>query len=160
MTDFPALLKALSEANVDFVIVGGAAATVHGSSRLTQDLDVVYSRSPANISRLVSALAPFRPYLRGAPPGLPFSWDERTIHNGLNFTLITTLGAIDLLGEITGGWQFENLKSQSIRLDIFGIRCLCLSLEALIAAKRAAGRPRDLEAIAELELIRDQQNRQ
>jgi len=160
MTDFPALLKALSEANVDFVIVGGAAATVHGSSRLTQDLDVVYSRSPANISRLVSALAPFRPYLRGAPPGLPFSWDERTIHNGLNFPLITTLGAIDLLGEITGGWQFENLKSQSIRLDIFGIRCLCLSLEALIAAKRAAGRPRDLEAIAELELIRDQQNRQ
>jgi predicted nucleotidyltransferase len=154
-------LKALSEANVDFVIVGGAAATIHGSSRLTQDLDVVYGRSSANISRLVSALAPFRPYLRGAPPGLPFSWDEQTLRNGLKFTLImiTTLGAIDLLGEIAGGWQFENLKRQSIPLDIFGIRCLCLSLEALIAAKRAAGRPRDLEAIAELELIRDQRNR-
>jgi len=156
MTDLPALLKALSQAGVDFVIVGGAAATVHGSARLTQDLDVVYGRSPENLSRLVSALAPYQPYLRGAPQGLPFSWDEQTLKNGLNFTLITTLGAIDLLGEIAGGGKFENLKGQSISLEIFGIRCLCLSLEALIAAKRACGRPRDLEAIAELEIIRDQ----
>ena len=103
MTDFAALLKVLTAADVGFIIVGGAAATAHGSARLTQDLDVVYDRSSENLSRLVSALAPYRPYPRGAPPGLPFSWDECTVRNGLNFTLITALGAIDLLGEIAGG---------------------------------------------------------
>jgi hypothetical protein len=156
MTDFPALLKALADGDVEFVIVGGAAATAHGSVRLTLDLDVVYGRSPENIRHLVRALAPAQPYLRGAPPGLPFSWSEETLRNGFNFTLTTRLGAIDLLGEIPGGGGFENLKERSITLEIFGCRCLCLSLDALIDAKRAAGRPRDLEAIAELELIRQE----
>jgi len=156
MTDFPGLLKVLTQAGVDFVIVGGAAATVHGSARLTQDLDLVYGRNRENLSRLVSALAPYRPYLRGAPPGLPFAWSEQTLQNGLNFTLVTTLGAIDLLGEIAGGGTFDSLKRQSVSLEIFGVRCFCLSLDALIAAKRAAGRPRDLEAIAELEMIREE----
>jgi len=156
MTDFAALLKVLADAHVGFIIVGGAAATAHGSTRLTQDLDIVYDRSPENISRLVSALAPYQPYLRGAPPGLPFCWDDQTVKNGLNFTLITTLGAVDLLGEIAGGGRFETLKQQSIWLEIFGARCLCLSVEGLIAAKRASRRPRDFEAIAELEIILDE----
>lgn len=98
-TDFRGLIRALSEANVEFIVVGGAAATGHGSARLTTDLDVVYRRTSENISRLVSALAPLNPYLRGAPPGLPFRWSEETIKKGLNFTLVTNLGAINLLGE-------------------------------------------------------------
>jgi len=73
-----------------------AAATAHGSARLTVDLDVVYRRTSENIARLVSALAPLQPYLRGAPPGLPFDWSEVTIRKGLNFTLTTKLGALDL----------------------------------------------------------------
>src|SRR5262249_55939583 len=72
-------------AHVRFVIVGGAAAVAHGSARLTQDLDVVYARDPANLARIVEALEPHRPYLRGAPPGLPFIFDARTLANGLNF---------------------------------------------------------------------------
>jgi hypothetical protein len=63
---------------------------------------VVYRRSPDNLDRLVSSLAPFRPYLRGAPPGLPFRWDQATLERGLNFTLVTTLGDLDLLGEPWG----------------------------------------------------------
>ncbi len=68
MTDFRALIRLLSENNVDFIIVGGAAATAHGSARLTQDLDVVYGRDTENISRLVEALRSIQPYLRGVPP--------------------------------------------------------------------------------------------
>jgi hypothetical protein len=64
---------------VEYVIVGGLAATIHGSSRLTHDIDVVYSRSEDNVSRLVAALAPHDPYPRGAPPGLPFEWSEETV---------------------------------------------------------------------------------
>ncbi len=70
MTDFKALLRALGEGGVEFILIGGAAATVHGSSRLTRDVDVVYCRTSENIARLVAALTPYQPYLRGAPPGL------------------------------------------------------------------------------------------
>jgi predicted nucleotidyltransferase len=157
MTDFRSLLTLLAGAGVEFIIVGGAAATAHGSARLTQDLDVVYRRTPENFSRLARALAPHRPYLRGAPPGLPFTFDVRTINGGFNFTLTTNLGALDLLAEIAGGGRYEDLLPYSIRLRLYGVECLCLGLEMLVQVKRAAGRPKDLEVLAELETILEEQ---
>ncbi len=153
MTAPDALLKVLAESGVEFVVVGGVAAALHGSSRLTHDLDVVYSRSPANLDRLAKALAPHHPYLRGAPTGLPFAWDATTLARGLNFTLTTDLGDLDLLGEIVGGGRYEDLVGDSVTIKLFGIEYRCLGLRRLIEVKRAAGRPRDLEAIAELEAI-------
>jgi len=158
MTDFRALVSLLVKSSVEFIIVGGAAATAHGSARLTEDLDVVYSRNEENICRLVQALAPYDPYLRDAPPNLPFSWNAQTIRSGLNFTLITSLGALDLWGEIVGGGNYEDLLRHSIPIQLFGVECRCLSLEQLIKVKRAAGRPKDLETIAELEAIQEEQN--
>ncbi len=155
MTDFAALLRLLKEAHVDFIIVGGVAAVAHGSARLTQDLDVVYSREEVNIRRLAEALAQHSPYLRGAPDGLPFRWDPDTIQRGLNFTLTTDLGDLDLLGEITGGGPYEALEPHTVILELFGMEVLCLDLEWLIRVKRAAGRPRDLEVLAELEAIQE-----
>ncbi len=158
MTNFALLLQTLVGAGVEFIIVGGAAATAHGSSRLTQDLDIVYRRTPANISRLATALASHSPYLRGAPPGLPFRFDSSTILNGLNFTLTTALGDLDLLGEIAGGGVYEDLHQGAIKIHLFGIDCLCLGLEQLIRVKRAAGRPKDLEVLAELEAILEERS--
>ena len=155
MTDFEKLFGVLAEAEVEYVLVGGLAATAHGSARLTQDIDIVYARDRDNLDRLVRALAPYRPYLRGAPPGLPFLWDRKTLQAGLNFTLETELGDIDLLGEITGGGRYEELADRTIELRVFGRTVRCLDLDTLIEVKRAAGRPKDLEAIAELEAIRD-----
>ena len=157
MIDFPKLLRLLTEHDVAFIIIGGVAAVIHGSSRLTQDLDVVYQRSSQNLTRLVQALAEQAPYLRGAPPGLPFQWSVATLRMGLNFTLETSVGPLDLLGEITGGGSYEELLDHTIEVEIFGIRCRCLDLPALIRTKRAAGRPKDLEAIAELEVIWEEQ---
>jgi predicted nucleotidyltransferase len=159
MTDFAGLLRCLAEVGVEYVVVGGAAATAHGSARLTQDLDVVYRRTDDNLHRLAAALAPHRPYLRGAPPGLPFRWDARTLERGLNFTLITDLGALDLLGEITGGGRYEDLLPAAAPIKLFGLSCQVLELDALIRVKRAAGRPKDLEAVAELEAIREERAR-
>ena len=156
------LLGALSDEGVSFILVGGVAANAHGSARVTQDIDVSYSRDPHNLERLVKALAPFKPYLRGAPPGLPFEWSTATLKAGLNFTLSTSAGAIDLLGEITGGGRFEDLVPHSITVTIFGRETLLLDLPWLIHVKRAAGRPKDLEVIAELEILleeRDQSGR-
>jgi hypothetical protein len=157
MTDFRALLSLLVDARVEFILVGGLAAVAHGSARSTQDIDVVYARGDENLQRVVSALANRSPYLRGAPPGLPFAWDLRTLKRGLNFTLVTDTGDLDLLGEITGGGSYENLLPHSTVLNVFGMQIRCLDLETLIWVKRAAGRPRDLEAIAELEAIAGQQ---
>jgi hypothetical protein len=103
MIDLEPLLIELSRGGVEFIIVGGVAATILGSARVTQDLDVVYARTPENLARLAVALAPLRPYLRGAPPGLPFRWDADTLRRGLNLTLTTSLGDLDLLGDIVDG---------------------------------------------------------
>lgn len=159
MTDFAALLRALAGSGVEFIIVGGAAATAHGSARLTIDLDIVYRRSPENIRRLVAALSGYHPYLRGAPPGLPFTWNEPTVKSGLNFTLTTDVGELDLFGEIAGGGGYEALVGHCITLSLFGVQCLCLDLPTLIRVKRAAGRPKDLETVAELEAILEEQAR-
>ena len=156
MTDFAALFGALAAADVEFILVGGVAATTHGSVRLTLDVDVVYRRSPENHGKLVSALRSHEPYLRGAPPGLPFSWNTATIDSGLNFTLTTAIGDINLLGEIVGGGGYEELLPHTIEVEVFGHRCHCLNLEFLIHVKRAAGRPKDLEVVAELEALREE----
>jgi len=156
MIDFEALIGALVGKRVEFIIVGGAAATAHGSARLTNDLDIVYSRSPQNIVRLVDSLRGFQPYLRGAPRDLPFRFDEETVRSGLNFTLTTTAGDLDVLGEIAGGGDYKQLLADSISIRLFGLDCLCLGLDRLIEVKRAAGRRKDLEAIAELEALRDE----
>jgi hypothetical protein len=136
VTDYARLLAALHDAGVRCTVVGGAAATAHGSVRLTLDLDVVYDRSPDDIDRLVAALAPQRPYLRGAPPGLPFVFGAETIRRGLNFMLTTDVGWIDLLGEIAGGGTFEQLMAHTVRMRLFERPFAVLSLPQLIHVKR------------------------
>lgn len=160
MIDLERALQELHRGGVEFIIVGGAAATIHGSARMTQDLDLVYARTPENIARLAAALAPHSPYLRGAPPGLPFRWDAETIRRGLNFTLTTTLGDLDLLGEIVGGGGYADLLSHSQVVKLSGSEYRCLGLARLIHVKRAAGRPKDLEAVAELEALQEERHDQ
>lgn len=154
-TDFRSVIEALVDGGVEFVIVGGLAATIHGSARLTQDLDIVYRRTDDNLRRLVTALLPHKPYLRGAPPGLPFVLDEDTLRRGLNFTLTTRLGPLDLLGEMLGAGGYEDISEDALEVTLFKRRCLVVDLHTLIKAKRAAGRPKDLEVIAELETLLD-----
>jgi hypothetical protein len=157
VTSYAGLLGALAGGRVEFIIVGGVAATAHGAARLTQDIDIVYARTPENIERLAESLRHHAPYLRGAPRDLPFEWSTETIRRGLNFTLTTSLGDIDLLGEIAGGGDFARLLPHTIRLELFGHPCLCLDLPTLVRVKRAAGRPKDFEAIAELEALLEEQ---
>jgi hypothetical protein len=96
--------------------------------------------------------------LRGAPEGLPFRFDPPTIQRGLNFTLRTDAGDIDLLGELTGVGPFGSVKLESIEASLFGATYVFINLEALIRSKRAAGRAKDLEVVAELEAIREERS--
>ena len=120
-TDFPALITLLSAGGVEFIVIGGIAAGIHGSAHVTFDLDVVYRRTPENFGKIADALAPLHPYLRDAPEGLPFTLDVATI----------------------GGHPF-----------------LCVSLRRLIGLKRAAGRPKDLSVLAELEALLEERERE
>jgi predicted nucleotidyltransferase len=91
---------------------------------------------------------------------LPFVFDVATIERGLNFTLRTTLGDLDLLGEVTGGGTFEQLREHTETVRLTGYDCLLVTLPALIRLKRAAGRGKDREALAELEALLEEQARE
>ena len=144
MTNFAALVRRLVDARVEFVIIGGIAVLVYGHVRATLDLDICYGRSAGNLQRLVDALGPIQPRLRGAPEGLPFFFDVPTLRNGLNFTLVTTEGEIDLLGEVTGVGGYADLDPQAVSTELYGTDVKLISLDDLIRAKAAAGRPKDL----------------
>ena len=153
-TDFSLVLRTLVEAKIDFIAIGAIAAIAHAVILTTEDVDVVYSRAPENLRRIVGALAPFEPYLRGAPPGLPFKLDERVLRHGLNFTFETTMGNLDLLGEVSGGGSFEDLLPFAETKNAFGVGFLSVGLDKLILLKRAAGRAKDFEMVAKLEAAR------
>jgi predicted nucleotidyltransferase len=148
-------LRLLTQHQVEFVIVGGVAISAHGSSYLTYDLDVAYARTRDNSNRLAAALAPYHPRPRDFPADLPFVRDAQTIRQSANFTLTTDLGNVDLFGEVTGLGVFEQVRAQSVVMTLFGIQCRVLSLDALIIAKRAAGRAKDLLVLPELEALRE-----
>jgi hypothetical protein len=152
-TDFQRLIDALAENRVEFVIIGAVALVLHGSPRVTQDLDICYARNPENLERLASALAPFRFSLRGAPPGLPFILDSRTLQSGLNFTLTGEPGDVDIHGEVQGVGGYDQVAADAVPMEIYGHRVLVMSLNALQKAKRSAGRLKDLPDLEEIERI-------
>ncbi|OJY25756.1 MAG: hypothetical protein BGO98_33845 [Myxococcales bacterium 68-20] len=138
------LLVRLAEHQVRFSVIGGIALIARGVQRATEDLDIAYARDRENLSRLASALGPIHPRLRGVPPGLPFVLDEASLRSGLNFTLDTDLGPLDLFGEVPGLGTFDHVDAASSEIEVDGVRMLALTLEGLERAKRAAGRPKDL----------------
>ncbi|MCI0355856.1 MAG: nucleotidyltransferase [Acidobacteria bacterium] len=155
MTQFDRALSALVTHGVHFVVIGAVAAVARGAAASTQDLDLCYERSPENLDRLVTALQPYHPRLRDVPQSIPFRFDVPTLGNGMNFTLATDLGDIDLFGELPGVGGFAQAAAGSTELELFGSRCAVASLDTIIASKRAAGRPKDLLALRELEALRE-----
>jgi len=154
--NFEQFLPRLSAAGVDYILIGGGAAIVHGLARATYDVDIVYERSDQNLRRLSRALIDLNPYYRGAPPGLPFKLNEMLLRAGLNFTFTSDWGDIDLLGEVAGGGTYDSLQASSETFGFYGQNVRVVTLNKLIDLKRAAGRPKDFETIAELELLQEE----
>ena len=150
---FASMLQGLNDSEIAFVVVGGLAATAHGSRRLTDDLDICYDTESANIERLASLLAEWKSYPRGIEPGLPFFMDERQFGITPVMTLTTKKGFLDVLDRVKGVGDYESCAGKSIKVQAFGIRFRVLDLPALIAAKKAAGRPKDIDQLPELEAL-------
>ena len=155
MIELRLAIEALARHEVEFIIVGGVAMNLHGSAHVTFDLDICYDRRRANLKRVVAALAPYHPRLRGLPENLPPAWDEQTLKSGTNFTFTTDLGDIDLLGELVGVGSYHDAFTGSVTVPLYGIECRVLTLDSLIASKRAAGRTKDLLVLPELEALRE-----
>lgn len=150
-------LRLLGEHRVECVIIGGVAATLYGSTILTNDLDVCYARNAENLERLAAALQSVNPKLRDAPSNLPFFVDAEALRHGLNFTFSTDVGSLDLLGEVPGVGSYEEALSGATKYQLFDYYFRVLEIQKLILAKRAAGRPKDMLVLPELEAIQERQ---
>lgn len=156
--NFEQFLPRLCQHQVKFVLIGGGAAIAQGLARATYDVDIVYERATENLDRIVKAMIDLNPYYRGAPPGLPFHWDRQMLSSGLNFTLTTDWGDIDLLGEVPGNGKYGTLIEHVQKIELYGESVAVVTLEKLIELKRAAGRPKDFETLAELEALREERD--
>lgn len=152
-TNVEKLLRSLHDHGVEFVIIGGAAAVLQGSAYVTADLDLCYSRKRENQRRLAQALEAFHPLLRAVSERVPFSLDVSALASGMNFTLTTDAGDLDILGEVTGIGNYEKVAVFSEEMEIFGMPCKVLSVEGLIKTKRAVARAKDLRLLPELEAL-------
>ena len=151
---FASMLSGLTKKKVRFVVVGGVAAAAHGSSRVTNDLDICYdAHAVANIAALASLLAGWQAYPRGVEEGLPFIMDDRTLRNAPILTLTTREGDIDVMDRIAGVGPYDAVRRRSETVSALGVRFRVIDLPSLIKAKRAAGRPRDFDHLPELEAL-------
>jgi predicted nucleotidyltransferase len=152
------MLEELARRGIRFVVVGGVAALAHGSAYLTNDLDVCYDAAEENVLKLLELLQGWEAYPRGWEPGLPWIFDLKTFRTTPLLTLRTREGDIDLLDRVEGIGGFEACLAASEPLQLGDQLVRVLSLDALIDAKRAAGRRKDLERLVELEALRELKN--
>jgi hypothetical protein len=160
-----AVFQRLAGEGAAVVLVGGLAAAVLGVPYVTNDIDLCYDPDSANLARLVAALAPLHPRLRveglsdEEATALPFHLDVRTLQQASILTLQTNAGKLDLMSAVPGLGSYEQVRAASIDLELEGITVPTLDLPGLIASKRAAGRPKDLLALPQIEAtlrLRDQ----
>ena len=153
------ILGVLVAHGVDFVVVGGLAVVFHGSTRITQDLDVCYSTEPANLEVLGQALIELDAKLFGIDEDVPFVPDEKALQRTEILTLTTKHGKLDLLRSPGGAPPYPALRqgAELVQAGDFAIRVA--SPEDLIAMKQSAGRAKDLADIEELEAIVDVRKR-
>lgn len=144
----------LAEAKVDFVLVGGFAAVVHGCNYVTQDIDICCDFSPANLMILQKTLSDLQPVHRMTPKRQKLKLTERTCVDFKNLYFDTKIGQLDCLSLIEGIGDFEQVKKVSRIIKVGKVKIHVLSLDALIRAKKAMNRPRDIQAIMQLEAIK------
>jgi hypothetical protein len=150
------ILKVLDRHDVRFVIIGGIAGRLWGSTTVTNDLDVCYSRDGANLEALAAALREMKAKLRGADRDLPFRADARSLQMGDHFTFVTTAGNFDCFGTPAGTTGYEQLARTASTMDLEEVTVLVAAIDDLILMKRASARPKDLIEVQILVAVRDE----
>jgi hypothetical protein len=158
-TDFYNLLKRLSTAGADFVLIGGFAGITHGCTMVTEDIDVCCDFKPANLFKLQNALSGLHPVHRMTPNRIPLELTEESCKDLKNLYLDTDLGQLDCVSFVQGIGDFEAVKAQGQPVAADDTNYLVLNIDALIQAKKSMGRPRDKETVIQLESIKEIQNK-
>lgn len=152
--EFINLIDRLRNHNVEFVIIGGLAGIIHGSTRTTQDIDICCKFSPENLRKLFDAVKDEHPVHRMNPKHPVLILNDDIIKNFKNLYLDTDIGQLDCLGEVQGIGQFDEVLNNSITIDIDKKTYKVLSLDALIKSKKALNRAQDKQDILQLEAIK------
>lgn len=153
MRNLHLLIQRLADSGVEFIIVGGMAGVLHGSTYVTEDLDICAVLSPENVERLRAALRDLKPAHRLTHRKLSFI-DHPPEGTALaNLYLETEAGVVDILGSVLGLGKYEELSRNAVEVFFFGRKCRVVSLADLIRAKEAVGREKDLLVAKELRAI-------
>ncbi len=153
-TPFEQVMELLVSHGVDSIVIGGQAEYLHGSPRVTFDIDLCYRRSARNLDRLAAALRELNPTLRGAPADLPFVIDAQSLALGSNFTFETELIPLDLLGEVEPIGSYDEMIKSAETYRVGELALRVISLDDLIRIKRYLGRPKDRESLMHLLAIK------
>jgi predicted nucleotidyltransferase len=145
----------LIEEGVEFMVVGGQAETLFGSPRLTYDVDLCYRRQPQNLERLAKVLRRIQARLRGAPPDVPFLIDARSLELGDNFTFVTDIGDLDMLGYLEPVGTYDDLIQRAERWPVGKHTLDVIALDDLIRIKRHIKRMKDSESLMQLLAIKE-----
>ena len=154
MSDLLGLLRRVSEAGIDFVVVGGFAGIVHGCTYVTQDIDICCVFAPDSLLALRKALADLHPVHRMTPGRKPLELTSESAAQFSNLYLDTDLGRLDCLSTIEGLGDYDQVKKASEPIEVEGLRLNVLTLDALIQTKQALNRPRDREMLRQLQALR------
>lgn len=151
------LLRRLAEHEVEYVLIGAFAATIHGSVLRTEDVDVCPRRSADNLARLAGALTALeaKEYDPGKGELVDRSWDVSTLAADVVWILGTSFGRLDLVFEPAGTAGYEDLARSAVEVDIDGVVVRVASLEDVIRSKEAVNRPRDREQLPTLRRLLD-----
>lgn len=154
MSDLQSLLQRLAGAGVEFAIVGGYAGVVHGCTYVTQDIDICCDFSPANLLALQRALCDVHPVHRMTPGRKALELTPENAAEFKNLYLDTDIGRLDCLSHIDGLGGYEQVKRACERIEVEGVQFHVLTIDSLITAKQAMNRPRDREAIRQLQAVK------
>jgi hypothetical protein len=140
--DLAALIESLTSAKVEFIVVGGAAAVLHGAPTSTIDLDIVHRQTADNVDRLMDVLTRLDTIYRD-PAGRHIAPTTDALMGKGQLNLITELGPLDPLCRLHDGRSFDELVTHTITLSDGEISIRVLDLETLIEIKESTKRPQD-----------------
>lgn len=155
-----ALLTRLKDSRLEFVVIGGVCVVYHGALLATFDLDICCPFGEENVRRIESAVKDLHPVHRLTPNKLPLEMTQSSFGDLKNLYLQTDLGKLDCLSEVAGVGNFEAVLEQSVAASLSYGEFRFLNLDALIAAKKAVGRERDLDAVRRLLAIKEKREQQ
>lgn len=152
------LFDTLAHHHVDYVLIGGLAATLHGSSALTNDADICPDPSPENRRRLADALREMKARVRtdAEPDGIPVSADADFLRRMQLVNLTTRYGDFDIAFQPAGSEGYADLADRAIEVAIDGITVRVASLSDIIRSKEAADRPKDRATLPVLYALQDE----